>query len=61
MFKFDSKGSVIGVNPPYTTKSFLHHDSNCVAFNVFHKNQLVGFYNLEKGSFIDKITGKYHI
>ncbi len=61
MFKFDSKGKVKGVNQPYTSCPFLQHDSKCVAFNVFYKNQLVGFYNLQDGTFIDKITGKYRI
>lgn len=61
MFKFDSEGRVKGVNPPYTASPFLQHDSNCVTFYVFHKNQLVGFYNLQEGTFIDKITSKCHI
>ena len=61
---FDAKGEVIGVHQPYTAKPFLQHDSNCVVFNVFHKNQPnqpVGFYNLTTGKYINKITGEYHI
>jgi len=64
MFKFDSKGKVIGVHQPYIAKRFLQHDSNCVAFNVFHKNQPnqpVGFYNLTTGAYINKITDEYRI
>jgi hypothetical protein len=61
MFKFNSEGKIIDVKKPYIKVPFLKHDINCVTFYVYDKNQIIGFYNKQTGSFINKLTGEFSL